>query len=257
MPFTPTHVAAVVPLLPFLRKKIPFTALAIGAMIPDLPLFLPGFAPGYAVFHSFEGLFTGCLPAGMGCFLGFQVFLKEPLFRLYPEWVQVRASSLRMSCVELRFLFFVWSALGVWLGALSHLTWDSFTHLGRLGTRLLPVLNTDWFHFSNGVTVTGARVLQHGSTVVFLPLLVGAGYWWLLQQPIASEMPPTATRPVKRLALAILFAMAIWTTARVLVDPHPGLGWKLNRWVTHYGFLLMAVSTLYALGYHWRSPSTD
>ena len=38
MPFTLSHVAAVVPLA---RTKLPTTALVIGCLIPDFPIFLP------------------------------------------------------------------------------------------------------------------------------------------------------------------------------------------------------------------------
>jgi len=41
MPFTPTHVAAIVPISWLTRNRLPFSALAIGSMIPDLQLFLP------------------------------------------------------------------------------------------------------------------------------------------------------------------------------------------------------------------------
>ena len=45
MPFTPTHVAAVVPIAWLSRQRLPFSALVIGSMIPDLHLFVPSWLP--------------------------------------------------------------------------------------------------------------------------------------------------------------------------------------------------------------------
>ena len=97
MPFTPTHIAAILPIAAIRRRELPFSALAIGAMLPDLPLFLPRisryavdlhdssfastwlraaydilFQVNYYQMHSIPGLLTICLPLGMACFLCFQ-----------------------------------------------------------------------------------------------------------------------------------------------------------------------------------------
>lgn len=42
MPFTPSHVAAILPLRGRLSGTLPFAALAIGSVAPDLPYYLPG-----------------------------------------------------------------------------------------------------------------------------------------------------------------------------------------------------------------------
>ena len=67
MPFTPTHVAAALPALPWLRRfgNVPASALVIGTMIPDAAVFLPRVFD-YGVAHSVPGLFTRGLPAGVG-----------------------------------------------------------------------------------------------------------------------------------------------------------------------------------------------
>lgn len=54
MPFTPTHVLAILPVAAVKRFPLPFSALVIGSMIPDLPLFLP-WSPGYDQTHSVAG----------------------------------------------------------------------------------------------------------------------------------------------------------------------------------------------------------
>ena len=41
MPFTPVHSLAVLPVAAARRLPLPFSALVIGSMIPDFPLFVP------------------------------------------------------------------------------------------------------------------------------------------------------------------------------------------------------------------------
>ena len=65
MPFTPTHVVAVVPVAALCGRALPFSALAIGCMVPDFPLFVP-FVTDYGMTHSIAGLFHGVLAVGNG-----------------------------------------------------------------------------------------------------------------------------------------------------------------------------------------------
>ena len=83
MPFTPTHVAAIIPVAFLGRRWFPFSALAIGAMVPDLPLYLPG-ALDYQVTHSPAGLVAICLPVGILCFLCF-----HPLGHFYSYLIKI------------------------------------------------------------------------------------------------------------------------------------------------------------------------
>jgi hypothetical protein len=53
MPFTPSHAVIA---LPFVRTPLVPAAIAIGAMAPDLPLFVRGLPLHYGVTHSFAWL---------------------------------------------------------------------------------------------------------------------------------------------------------------------------------------------------------
>ena len=74
----------VVPFAAVRRWRLPLSALAIGSMVPDLPLFLPG-ASNYQATHSAPGLITADLPLGLACFLAFQLLFKGFLFALMPH----------------------------------------------------------------------------------------------------------------------------------------------------------------------------
>ncbi|NUK90247.1 DUF4184 family protein, partial [Streptomyces lunaelactis] len=70
------------------------------------------------------------------------------------------------------------------LGAATHIGWDAFTHEGRWGTRLIPVLNE---------TVGGFGVhkfVQYGSSALALAVL-GSCLWSALHRlPLVSAPPP-------------------------------------------------------------------
>ena len=134
MPFTPTHVAAVVPIARF-APRLPFSALAVGSMIPDLHLFLPEWIPiTFRLTHTVPGLVAGCLPLGMLMFLWFQVFAKEPLVHLLPDAARQRLHPYGRPTIETSYSFFSCVCLAIVIGAATHLFWDSFTHEGRWGT---------------------------------------------------------------------------------------------------------------------------
>ena len=180
MPFTPTHVAAIIPIAAAAPRALPFSALVIGSMIPDLPLFVQ-LPPSYTTTHSIIGVFIACVPLGMACLLTFQCLLKRPLFALLPDLVRSRCAAISTSCVEPTLTFFVSSSLAIAIGAATHVFWDSFTHQGRWGSNVFPSLNasvlTIWGH-----AVPGYKAVQYGSTLVFLPFVLVVLVVWLGRQ---------------------------------------------------------------------------
>lgn len=94
MPFTPSHVAAVVPLIAS-RRLLRFVdpwALALGAMIPDVPLFL--FFLDYRDWHSPSGVLRYDLPATLAAVLLFQALLRAPITVLFPPALAGRVADL-------------------------------------------------------------------------------------------------------------------------------------------------------------------
>jgi hypothetical protein len=76
--------------------------------------------------------------------------------------------------------------VSVSLGVLSHITWDGFTHAGRFGVQALPVLDETWLRIA-GVEVRGYKVLQHGSSLVGLPLLFVIVRRWYGRHPASTD----------------------------------------------------------------------
>ncbi len=173
MPFTLTHIAAILPVAAAAPRAFPFSALVVGSMIPDIPLFVP-LPITYATTHSITGIFLACVPLGMACLVTFQCLMKLPLLALLPELIRSRCASLSISHVEPTFKFFSSAALAILIGATTHVFWDSFTHQGRWGSSLFPQLNdnvlTIW-----GYHMPGYKALQYGSSLVLCPVYCATG----------------------------------------------------------------------------------
>ncbi|MGW4799246.1 DUF4184 family protein, partial [Nonomuraea sp. NPDC004297] len=85
MPFTPSHIAAVLPLIGShrVRRFVDPWALAFGAMVPDLPVFLT-FLPDYSDWHSWLGVVTIDPLAVLILLPLFHLVLRDPLIALLP-----------------------------------------------------------------------------------------------------------------------------------------------------------------------------
>lgn len=199
MPFTVTHVVAVIPFWP-LRRSLPFTALAVGAMVPDLPLFFPSL--DYALTHSPVGAWTFCLPVGLIVFLLFESVMRRPLTALLPKWMETRLPVETSIPIEPKLgthlRYFVGVALAIVIGAYTHQIWDAFTHQDRWGTRLVPGLNAQME--IGDLRLPGYKLFQYGSTFVGLPLLTLLAAWQL------KRATPDARRAAKIPAHWKLFA---------------------------------------------------
>ena len=101
MPFTVTHVAAVLPFAWLCRWRLPLSALAIGSMVPDVAGFYP-YLFEHPSTHSFQGVFTHCVPLGLIVFYLFHLVLKRPLVDLLPRPLSSRLSQWSQTEAEIR-----------------------------------------------------------------------------------------------------------------------------------------------------------
>lgn len=180
MPFTPTHVAAVVPLARV--RAIPFSALALGSMVPDFPLYFRIDNDAYMAAHSALGVFTLDLPLGVLAFLTWQALIKRPAVELLPAPARERLGAVRDPLPLGAPRVWAGGIAGALIGAATHVFWDSFTHANRWGVNLLPVLNRDLLSLF-GRDVPAYKALQYGSTIVLLPMLLVLAGLWLRRQP--------------------------------------------------------------------------
>ena len=182
MPFTPAHVAAVLPVVGRERPRwvVP-CALVVGSMVPDVLYFVP-LGDYRAVSHSLRGLVTLDLLLGLVLSGLWRVAAAPVLRDLAPRRIRERVPVPR----PLDQREWLWSVPGVLLGGLTHLLWDSFTHADGWAVHRWPQLLERTV--PGGWPVYG--VAQYASSVV--GLLVVA--WWCRR--VLSEVP--AVHPAHR-----------------------------------------------------------
>lgn len=159
MPLTFAHPAVI---LPFSRnsKYFNFLALVLGSMSPDFEYFLRG-RPYGEIGHTFAGFVVFNLPIVIIVYLLYQTYVHRTLFNHLPLFLQDTYSQKPDSTNVLKVTVFLYSAL---LGMLTHVVWDSFTHLDGFMVKKLSIL-TVTFQI-NGFNIPVFKFLQHGSTVV-------------------------------------------------------------------------------------------
>ena len=185
VPFTPSHVAAV---LPFARTPLLPAGLVIGSMMPDLFYYVPIDIPRNFA-HSWLGLVTVDLAFGIALFFAWQLVFRAPVVDFFPQWVRGRMKERdRMPRTARAIVTFAALLIAsVLLGSLTHVLWDSFTHAsGLFGS--VPAL----------ATVVGPLPvytwLQHASTVLGALALVAFVLWWRRRTQPGTAAPTRLTR---------------------------------------------------------------
>ncbi|MFB3895410.1 MAG: DUF4184 family protein [bacterium] len=166
MPFTIVHPIAVLPLK---RLRLPFSALVIGSITPDLEYIIHR-APISYVSHTLFGLVSFCLPAGLLLLWIYHRLWKPPLL----SYVSISQDTDKNQFHFLPSSRFFMLCLAILIGALTHLFWDSFTHQYGWMVRHLPILTTVVFH-TNWGTISLYKTLQQISTIFGLIILAILG----------------------------------------------------------------------------------
>jgi hypothetical protein len=183
VPFTPSHAVVA---LPFVRSPLVPAAIAIGAMTPDLPLFVRGIGLSYSFTHAPANVvWTGLVAFAL--FLTWRVLLRPAVRELSPSWLarrlpvdwEQRPTDAAQQAVGVgqRRPYPLLLAVSLLLGVISHIVWDLFTHEGRWGSTVLPVLEHQWG------PLQGFKWLQHGSSVLGLMIIVIWAAVWLRGHP--------------------------------------------------------------------------
>jgi Domain of unknown function (DUF4184) len=187
MPFTLAHPAAVLPLrgLRYLRSA----PLILGAMIPDLPYYVPTDLGRRLIpeTHTFAGSLSIDLVLGYASLVAVFV-LRAPLTALLParaRWLCLNALAPFGRSREWAF-----AALAIIAGVWTHLLWDSFTHSEGWVVRRVEALSAPVT--IGPYTTELCHVLQYVSSV--LGLVVMAVWYARLPTPRPSAAAPGAAR---------------------------------------------------------------
>ncbi|MBO0981406.1 DUF4184 family protein [Microbacterium sp. SD291] len=208
MPFTPSHALIA---LPFVRTPLVPAAIAIGAMTPDLPLFVRGAGVDYSFTHTYANIAWTALLA-FGLFLVWRVVLRPAALELAPlrlarrlpaDWATSGLAALRRAVgIGAGPIFPLLLAVSLLLGVVSHIVWDSFTHEGRWGVEVLPALDSMWG------PLTGFKWLQHGSSIGGLAII---GVWAVVR------LAGTSPRSDVTRALPAGIRIAWWVSLPVIL----------------------------------------
>ena len=249
MPFTPTHILAVLPVAR--RCSLPgiFTALAIGSMVPDWPLYFP-LGPGYQLTHSFPGIFIACLPMGLAFTLFFLATARRPLFELAPPGLQQRLAGYLNLSPERSVRGILGLSVAVCVGAVTHIVWDAFTHASTWGVAMFPSLNEVWVTVF-GVRFAGYMGLQHGSSLVGLPLLLVLYMRWYRRAECQAAPQPLISPVARWVWVVLLIGFPIAAMARhIAFMPQMALRpvvMALYYGATEAGFMLIVLIACYSL----------
>ena len=176
MPFTVAHPAAVLPLIGVRSRWLCTTTLVAGSVAPDFEYFLHGRMMG-SFAHTLPGLFCFSVPVALLIAVVFRVVIRDPLLLALPQCIADRCNAIPKPPASRTLVLFV-APLSALIGAATHLLWDSATHnTGWIVQRVaflrrplqLPILGA----------MDGYRVVQHGSTVIGLLVLMLAFACWV------------------------------------------------------------------------------
>lgn len=208
MPFTITHTAAILPLTR-LAPQLPLSALAIGSMLPDAPIFF-SLGYGYNFLHSMLGLLFATIPVGLVAYWLFHRHVKAALVSLAPDWISGRLNGDVSKHPDASLLLVSTSLM---IGASSHIMWDLFTHKGLWGVEILPFLQANYSIANH--EVAGYKIVQHGSSILFLPLIATLSVVKLSKLPIVEmEQPLPKMRRVTQTCIAVtplLSSLIVWS----------------------------------------------
>jgi hypothetical protein len=184
MPFTPSHIAAVLPLA---GTPLFPAALAIGSMVPDLFYFVPLPIPRELT-HAWFGVVTVDLAFGLALFALWDVALRRPIIDFLPQGARTRIAS--ATSTGWRPAGMAWwvaallATLSVLIGATTHVLWDSFTHNDAV-VHQAPWLMQEW---GAQPVYKWAQFASSGFGAV--AVVVWTGVWLVRTSPVA----PAASR---------------------------------------------------------------
>jgi hypothetical protein len=259
MPFTISHVAAVLPFSRPLARWRLLSATIVGSMVPDFGFLMP-WRPARIETHTVIGLVTFCLPVGVATFWIFQLLIKTAVMEILPDatysrWHRFAAPAEIGSVTQ-----WLLAACGVLAGATTHLVWDAFTHEGARGVRMIPALDDPIVDIA-GHHLVGARLLQDVSSLIGLAIVLAVVLYGLRRG--RREERPARTLPAGERYSWILayLVMALLLAGLFLVARHPryAAGASLALMVGNYaiaalrGFAASLVVVSLCLGIRLRA----
>lgn len=258
MPFTLAHPAAALPLRNRLGRLGSGSALAVGALAPDLAYFVPLGVSG-SQSHSWAGLLWFCLPAGVLAWVINRLLLRPFALALAPAEIARRAGPGR--AIEWSSAIWLAATVSVVVGATTHVLWDSFTHSSGAAVQAIPALRLT-VHVVDAYEPALFTLLQHASGLAGLSLLAGWGarWYWRTEPRQALETAPLSEWAKGTILLtlglipAVVGLSVVWPLPAAREDAFHMLRQAIGRAVFSAGAVFLPMLVSAALGWRgWRS----
>jgi hypothetical protein len=244
VPLTLAHPAAVLPLR---RLGLPLSSLVAGSMVLDVPLYL-GSRRGYEIAHSLPGILTVDVVGTLAVLWLWFTALRDPMADLSPAAIRDRV-PVRARLARRQWLL---APLGAVVGALTHVVWDSFTHVDQWGYEHVGWLRSD--HLG----IAGLRWSQYVSAVGGLLVVAVFTATHLRTLAVRPGRPPrllpAATLPTVVIAAAAVGAVAALGHATVGVHAMAFHGAVSSIIVLAAGLVLVCAAWHVAAGRLSRRP---
>ena len=164
MPFTFSHPAIILPLTYLPKHWFSLTGLVIGSLTPDFEYFLRmRIKSNFS--HTIDGLFWFDLPLGLLLAFIFHNIVRDSLFDNLPLGLKSKFLSFRKFDWDEHFKKnWLVVLISIFIGAVSHIFWDSFTHDHGYFVQTIPNL-TNTVDILN-LEIPILKILQHSSTLI-------------------------------------------------------------------------------------------
>jgi hypothetical protein len=167
-------------------RGAPLAAFVIGSMSPDFE-YLIRLRTVSVYSHTFPGLVTFCLPAGLAVYVVYRHVIAAPLRDSLPDYARGRLRTMDKGLVpppqRLKRGLIIASA--ILFGALTHLLWDGFTHFDGMFVVRAPILTESVAGFPL------YKYLQHGSTLAGFAAIA---FWFHRHPPQHTLASPRVAR---------------------------------------------------------------
>jgi hypothetical protein len=202
MPFTFSHPAIVLPIAKHSGRYLSLTGLIIGSMTPDFEYFFRmKIQSNFS--HTIGGLFYFDLPVGILLSFLFHNFIRNMLYDNLPNTFRSRLEGFKTFDWNeyLKRHYFV-VIISILIGAMSHLFWDSFTHIHGYSVQTFLILQRTFNLAGNQIPIY--KLLQHLSSLL-------GGFFIVL----AFFSLPKSTHILKAINLKYWFTVLIITMALI------------------------------------------
>lgn len=175
MPWTFAHPAAAIFVRRFSGASLPLSGLVVGSLSPDFGYYIGAF--GLATHaHTLRGTLDLCLPSTfvlLLVLLRLRHVLVAPLPQPHRRAIEgLPSPSFWPASDAVRMI------AALWIGAMTHVAWDSFTHASGLMVSIIAPLREVLFEAS-GRRFATYNILQHAGTLFGLVVIGFAYCRWL------------------------------------------------------------------------------